>query len=134
MSDKFIKYIEDEYGVRYVGYYDIPTPKGPLGPFLIFYQENPNITLGHSHYMGVGFGLSGSYVFNAKSIEDASYNAIYINDKYICSRYRHDYQTEGSSMIDGGLDYTRCSGPITHQMKIVDGKEVFIPIGEKQDA
>lgn len=127
MSD-VIKQIEDKYNAKHVGYYDIPTREG----LHVFYQENPNKELGHSHYMGFFFDHFGTpYVCNAVSIESASYPAIRVGDCFIVSRFRHDYkQHESGAVVDGGLAYTRINPkfPITHNMVIIDGQEVFLPL------
>ncbi len=117
--------IEEHYGVKYVGYYDIPGRDNVR----VFYQPNPNKALGHSNYMGVLVNplTNEVWICNAKTIEDARYNAIYVNGKYLVSRYRHDFQTAGHAMIDGGLDYAKYNPnfPVTHKMRVVDGQEVF---------
>ena len=124
-----IKEIENHYGVSYINFYDIPG----RDHVHVFYQPNPNLDLGHSHYMGVILktidleGTQEAYLCNAKTIEDALYNAVKVGDEFIVSRYRHDYKELGGAMIDGGLDYARYNPnfPVTHVMRIVDGKEVF---------
>lgn len=126
--------VEKRYGARYVGYYDIPPGRGPL---LVFWQENPRTDLGHDNYFALYRELlSGTpYITSAKSIRDAVYPAIEVEPgKFMVSRFRHDYQTHPSgAMLDGGLDYTRYNPqfPVTHQMRIVDGREVFEPIPPK---
>lgn len=124
---KFTDQIEKHYRVKYVGYYDIP---GRSHPIYVFYTENPDRSKGHSNYLGVFWHGDALYLTDAKTIEDAEYNAIEINGKFIASRYRHDYQSEGDAMIDGGLDYVRLNPafPVTHTIKVRDGKEVFEPI------
>lgn len=124
-----IKAIEKHYGVRYVGFYDIPGKDHVY----VFWHDNPNRDLGHSNYLGafvVGPPEAQTlYVTNAMRIEEAEYNAIEINGRFICSRYRHDYQTEGEAMIDGGLDYARYNPnfPVTHTMIVRNGYEQFVP-------
>lgn len=128
MSDT-IRKIEEHYNVRHMGFYDIPGRDG----IDVFYQENPRRDLGHSNYMGFFYHpvTAIPYVCNAATIEAATYPAIRIGDQFLVSRFRHDYKThECGAMIDGGLDYQRINPnfPITHNMVIIDGQEIFLPV------
>lgn len=136
MAGLNIEKAEEHYNAKYVGFYD--TPKNRNGCY-VFYKEElteKEIELEYSNYLGLywmGFpGDESLWVCNAKSIEDAVYNAIKLEDgSYIVSRFRHDYQTGPlGEMVDGGIDYCRLnmSFPITHEMRVINGKEVFTEI------
>lgn len=120
---------EKMYNARYVGQYDLPNREGP---FLVFWTDNPNRALGHDNYFGLfRHPLTDQvYITSAASIREATYSAMQLKDgSFICSRYRHDYQTgPDGEMIDGGLAYIRCAGNgAPYTMKVVDGYEVFAP-------
>lgn len=115
--------IEQKYGVKYVGFYDLPDGREHIE---VFYQENPKTELGHSHYMGFFQRNGVGYVTNAKSIADAKFPALQLDDgTFLVSRYRHDFASNGKDFIDGGLDYTRSNRSVNAYMKIIEGKEVF---------
>lgn len=125
---KWITKAEELYNARYVGLYDLPDREGPI---YVFYTENPDTKKGHDNYFGMFWHGPRSegrlYITSAASIRDAVFPAHHIvEDKYLVSRYRHDYQTFGDKMIDGGLAYTRSSlpGP-DYEMRVIDGHEVF---------
>lgn len=118
---------EERYNARYVGQYDLPNREGP---FLVFWTDNPDRSLGHDNYFGLFIHpFNGSvYITSAAAIREAVYNATQLADgSFICSRYHHDYQTgPDGEMIDGGLAYVRCGGKgPTHEMRVIDGYEVF---------
>lgn len=125
MASKLINLIKEKYKVSYVGLYDIPG----RDHVYVFYAKDPDRSKGHSNYLGVIWTPNGEvYLTNAVKIVEAEYNAIEVGEgEFIVSRYRHDYQSRGDAMIDGGLDYARYNPayPITHKMRVVDGKEVF---------
>ena len=118
-----IDMIEQEYGVKHVGYYDLPDGREGIE---VFYQENPNTELGHSHYMGFFQRNNRAYVTNALSIVDAEFPALQLDDgTFLVSRYRHNFASNGKDFIDGGLDYTRSNRSVNAYMRVVNGKEVF---------
>jgi hypothetical protein len=132
MSD-WKKKIEGHYNAKYVGLYDLPDREGP---FYVFWVDSPDRSLGHDNYFGIfQHGLTGlTYITNAKSIRKARFPAIKLGeDKYLVSRFRHDYVSEGDAFLDGGLAYVRYnpSYPATHTMRVVAGYEIYSPIGEE---
>ena len=122
-----ISKVEEKYGVKYIGFYDLPDGRENV---YIFYQPNPKTELGHSNYLGVfiNYLTSEIWLTDGKSILDAKYPARKCEDGFIlCSRYRHDYVVHGDHMLDGGLAYTRCSGGGPNGfVQIIDDKEVFV--------
>lgn len=134
-----IKTVEEMYGAKYVGQYDLPEREGP---FLVFYTENPDRALGHDNYFGIfrnrdpRSSQDSVFITSAATIRNAVFPAIELATKeFLVSRYRHDFvgEVDGGAFIDGGLAYTRYNPNfrITHNMTIVDGAEVFTPIAEK---
>lgn len=151
----WIELAEEYYKAKYVGQYDLPNREGP---FHIFYQEEiPEKFRGDDRYDnylalfwrpdpvelqaylldpdGVPEPKSHLYVTGARSIRDAVFEAIeYEEGKFIVSRYRHDFvkSPNGKGFLDGGLAYTRCNPafPPTHTMVLIDGNEVYTPIGQ----
>lgn len=108
-----IKKIEENYKARYIGYWCTKRPFGGWNeePIDIFWVDNPNRELGHSNFLGVFRRGEEVYVTNGESAFEESITGLADNDgNVIVSRYRHDYVTLGEMMIDGGRDYTRCSG------------------------
>ena len=124
--DSWIKKVEEHYGVRYVGFYDLPKQDNVW----VFYQENPKTELGHTNYMGVFFIHDEMWVTNAIGITEAKYPAIEVEPgRYIVSRYRHNFVSDEKTgaFIDGGLAYTRSNRPSNTYMRVVDGKEIYDP-------
>lgn len=130
VSGFIISKVEEIYGVKYVGEYDIRP--GSFSPMLVFYQADPKTELGHSHYMGLyrHAVTAEAYVTNAAAIVGCEYPAVELEDgSFLVSRYRHDYQAgPRGEMVDGGIDYTRCNPkfPVRHSVIIVDDREVIV--------
>lgn len=127
---------EEVYGAKYIGFYDIPDKKLDGSPFIrehvyVFYQPNPNVALGHTHYFGLieRYPDPRAWICNAAGILDAKYNAHRFEDgTIIASRYRHDYVEKGDVMIDGGIDYLRSGGKGPNgYVHIVGDHEEFVP-------
>lgn len=107
-----IEMIEKHYGGEYVGYFCTKRPDGSWNevPVDVFYQPNPDISKGHSHYYGMFRRDDSTYITNAISVTEQPMLGIVANDgEVVVSRYRHDYRrsNDGSVFIDGGRDYTR---------------------------
>lgn len=139
-SENGLKTVQDHYGGTYVGYFCTKRPDGSWNetPVDVFYQPNPDVSKGHSHYFGVFRRDSGMYITNAISVTEQPMLGVIANDgEVLVSRYRHDYRrsNDGSVFIDGGRDYTKygwadSSGnaggvlPKLTQVKIVEDKLV----------
>ncbi len=115
-----IQKIEEKYGAKYMGYWCTKAPGGYWNesPVDVFYQPNPDTSLGHTHYFGMfikrdpytGEGTGTVYITEASSAFSDPIAGILTDDsEVIVSRYRHDYVEKDGRMIDGGRDYTRCS-------------------------
>jgi hypothetical protein len=129
-APEWIKTAEQRYGGKYIGLYDLPDREGP---FHVFYQPNPDVSKGHSHYFGLftrHLDPTHLYITNAASIVGAKFPAVRLsNGVVITSRYVHDYVEIGGAMLDGGLAYTRCfpSCPPTGHIEIVEAEERYVP-------
>jgi len=130
-SPESIAKIEKVKNAKYVGTYDLDrgsmdvTISGP-----VFYVENPDVSQGHSNYFALFYDMTGQLLITGAShLTEKKYPAIkFGEDDYLVSRGRHDCVTRDGAMLDGGgSGYTRTKPdhPITHWMRIVDGKEVF---------
>lgn len=107
-----IKKLEEHYSGTYVGAFCTRKPSGNWNdiPVDVFYQSNPDVSKGHSHYFGVFRQDGHVYVTNAISVTEQPMMGVVADDgEIVVSRYRHDYRVsgDGSVFIDGGRDYTR---------------------------
>lgn len=106
--------IEGHYSAKYLGYWCIKLRSGAWSdmPVDVFYQANPDVSLGHSHYFGLYIDqrTGGLMICDAKSAFSEPIVGVVDNDVVYVSRYRHDYiKTPNGYVIDGGRDYTRTS-------------------------
>ena len=115
-----IRKIEEKYGAKYMGYWAIKNRGGLWNetPVDVFYQPNPDISKGHTHYFGMfiqtdpftGDNTGSVYITEASSaFSEPIVGMVKDDGEVIVSRFRHDYVTKGKYMIDGGRDYTRSS-------------------------
>ena len=120
-----IAIIAKQYGAQYMGYWTI---KRGLNwsdqPVDVFYQPNPDVSKGHSHYFGMFRTFEGQVMItNAESAFSEPITGLLTDDgEVIVSRCRHDYVTKGPYMIDGGRNYLRTSGSNS------DGKLVRVTV------
>ena len=120
-----IAIIAKQYGAKYMGYWTI---KRGLNwsdqPVDVFYQPNPDVSKGHSHYFGMFRTFEGqAMITNAESAFSEPITGLLTDDgEVIVSRYRHDYVEKGPYMIDGGRNYLRTSGSNS------DGKLVRVTV------
>jgi hypothetical protein len=101
-------------GAVYMGYWCLRNQDGSWteAPVEVFYQPNPRLDLGHSHYFGMYVRDGRTYITAADSAFSEPITGVITDDgEVIVSRYRHDCVTKGGHMIDGGRDYTRSSAP-----------------------
>lgn len=108
---------EKHYNSTYIGDFCIKDKYGNWSdnPIQIYYNDNPNLELNHSHYFGLFIDdFHKIYITNAISVTSEPMVGVIADDgEIIYSRYRHDYQTssDGSVFIDGGRDYCRSNTP-----------------------
>ena len=110
-------------------------------PVDVFYQPNPDLSLGHKNYFGLflslSYGPKGNpilgdlYICDATSCFSEPINGIVADDgEVVMSRWRHDerYSADDSVWIDGGRDYLRCGiySDERHAKVTVDGRNYVV--------
>lgn len=131
-----IEAVEEMKKAKYVGEFCLKAKDGGYAnfPVAVFYQAEKYP--GASNY----FGLFICPIRNTLLITDAigvteeTYSGVLNNSgEVLYSAFRHDYQTHGDLMCDGGRDYLRCSIHPVVQFRIVDG-ELVLHTEESNDA
>lgn len=125
-----IDVVEEMYKATFVGDFCLKLRDGSWTdhPIAIFYQPNPDIEAGHSHYFGVHVTHQNQiYLTDGKSaFENGITGAIADNGEVIFSRFRHNFVSsqDGSISIDGGRDYTKLIGSNPNRtVKLVINKD-----------
>lgn len=84
-------------------------------PIDIFYRSTPHPEFGN-HYFGLYWHQNGHLMITtADSIEDESFECVFVNGQWHYSRYRHDFYSVGDVSIDGGRAYTKLVGNVNVQ-------------------
>lgn len=112
LNEEQIKAAEDKYGAKYMGYWCTKSPGGYWNgrPVDVFYQPDPDVSKGHTHYFGLLIQGGILYITNAASAFEEPITGIICEDgEVIVSRYRHNCVEKDGRMIDGGRDYVRSS-------------------------
>lgn len=134
-TEEGIKKVEKLRNATYMGPWCVKTKNDwSETPVEVFYQENPNVEAGHSHYFGIfrkitlGTVSDDVYITNAESAFSVPITGILDNDEVVVSRYCHDFVDTSSGFIDGGRDYVRfgssSDGSMPTRVKVtVDGSE-----------
>ena len=125
-KDGIVK-IEKIYGAKYMGYWTTKTyGQWNDTPVDVFYQPNPDLSKGHSNYLGMFSQHGKTYITNAKSAFSETIVGILTDDgEVIVSRYRHDFVEKDVHFIDGGRDYTRASVGKFVNVTVKDGEFVL---------
>lgn len=124
--------VEKHCGGKFIGDFCTEHPRGGWNevPVAVFYQPNPDVSKGHTHYFGIFVQHNSLYITDASSVVKEPFTGIVAdNGEVIFSRYRHDYRTssDGSVFIDGGRDYVRCNKPERLvQLQIINDEIVII--------
>lgn len=110
----FADAVEEEYDAKWIGWFSIKTMSGGWSesPVAIFYANNPDVTKGHSHYLGLFNQNEQWYITRGDSAFEEGIEAVVANNgNLIFSGWVHDYRTsqDGSVSIDGGRFYTKTS-------------------------
>jgi hypothetical protein len=120
---------EAHYGAKYMGYWVTKKPDGQWNetPVDVFYQPNPDLSKGHSHYFGMHRnGRNFPMITNAESAFSETIVGFLTDDgEVIVSRYRHDFVQKDVHFIDGGRDYTRASVGKFVNVTVKDGEFVL---------
>jgi len=117
--------IAKQYGAQYMGYWTIKRESGWSDqPVDVFYQPNPDVNKGHSHYFGMFRTFKGDAMITKadSAFSEPITGLLTENGEVIVSRYRHNCVVKGPFMIDGGRDYLRTSG------NSADGKLVKVTV------
>lgn len=120
-----IEQIENFYQARYVVSCQIPGMK--FGD--VFYQANPNRSLGHDHYFRIV--VSGKFPNEHAAISNCPYvldsgkpreiQGALCHGQFHYSQSVHDFQDlPGGGFLDGGLEYTRSSGVFVSASIVLD--------------
>jgi hypothetical protein len=129
--------ISDKFGAIFIGDFSIKTKTGAWSalPVAVFYQPNPALHLGHTHYFGI-FNTGGLYqpefvITDASSAFSEPILGIVADDgEVIFSRSRHDFRTskDGSVSIDGGREYIKYNSLSSAQLVnlIIDKDKLVI--------
>ena len=129
-----VNVIEEEYSAKYVGEFCYKQPtKGWLNQSMaLFYTDTPHPE--GSNYLGVVVQYNPYTEENSiiivngiSAVEHEWIGVLDIKtDEILYSAFRHDYQTHGDLMADGGPEYTRSSLHLTVKMQIVKDKIVIL--------
>ena len=112
ISGAQIPKMEEYYKSKYMGYWTIKGKDGEWTeePVDVFYNPNPDVSKGHSHYFGLFLKNNSLMITNAESAFSGPIVGVECEDgEVLVSRFRHDYVMKGNKFIDGGRDYTRHS-------------------------
>jgi hypothetical protein len=123
--------IEHNYHAKYVGEFCLRNRDNSWSesPVAVFYQPDPDVSKGHTHYFGIFKRSDGvALITNASSAAEVDIQGIQYGDEIIYSRFRHDCRSDstGSVFVDGGRDYLRWGGDMDHAkvvtLRIIDGE------------
>lgn len=125
-----IKTVEKKYNATFVGDFPIKTPQGWGSAGAVFYQANPDTSLGHKHLFGLHYNpfTQQAVIYDASYLDGMKFTGAMLDDgMYAWSRDRHDYRQVPGGALDGGFDYTRVIGnPKLATLQIKDGKVVEV--------
>lgn len=128
-TDNDITLIENEYDVKFVCVTSIKTKTSEddfvwFGPVGIFYNPDPDVGRGHSHYLAVYQRDGHWWLADGKSATEDHFVGIAHNGTVYYSAYRHHFNSPTDNVfIDGGRNYTRVGGMCsTVPLQIIDGE------------
>lgn len=124
---------EQFYKSKYLGDFCTKNTEGGWNelPVALFYNKNPDISKGHTHYFGLFAQDRSVLITDGSSVADEPIIGIVAdNGEVVFSRYRHDHvtSTDESVWIDGGRDYIR-TNKIDRlvSIQLIDGELVIQP-------
>lgn len=89
----------------------------------IFYRETPHPEFGN-RYFGLYFNYENQLMItNADMIEELEFNMVDVDGTLHYSQHRHDFRSIGDVAIDGGREYIRRVGNLSHPMKFLKVKD-----------
>lgn len=112
LKEAGIAIVEKNYGAVYMGAWAIKTKSGGWSdqPVEVFYQPNPDTDKGHTNYFGLFTENGQLLITDATTAFSEPITGVVSKDgEVLVSRFRHDMQTSGDDMIDGGREYLRCN-------------------------
>lgn len=114
-------------GKIYLGCWSIETKYNDWSdnPIDVFYEPYPDLSKGHSNYMGlyITYPTNQVMVCDASSAFSSNITCIVEEDVVYTSRYRHDYvKTPSGLYIDGGRDYLHTNCTDFASLCVRDGK------------
>lgn len=123
--------VEKEKSAKYIGEFTLKAKDGSWAntPVQIYYQKEKykDENGEHSNYFGLYFQNNRLMITDAISaVQDVIYSGVLDEDtrEVLYSAFRHDYQTHGDLMADGGREYTRTSMHPTVFFKVEGDKLV----------
>jgi hypothetical protein len=120
--------VEEMYKAKYVGEFTLRTKGGWANlPVAVFYTKEKHPE--GSNYFGLFIDpFRGALITNAISAVENVWNGVLNPEtgEVLYSAYRHDYQTHGNLMADGGPEYLRSSMHPVVQFQIKDGTLHYI--------
>ena len=137
LSHQGVLSVEKAKNATHMGYWCAKTQSGSWGeePIDVFYQPNPDVSKGHSHYFGLFAQFGIMYIAKADSCFSKPILGALIEDtgEVLVSRYRHHFEARGPVFVDGGRDYFRHSVPIVEVEVSVNGPEFEFKLVEKEN-
>lgn len=133
-----IEKAEKHYGGKYIGDFCLKTKDNGWSevPAAVFYQPNPKLDLGHTHWFALLIENGQLFITNAESVFSEPFSAMIAdNGEVIFSRYRHDFHTseDESVSIDGGRDYTKTVGAQNRLCQLAIDKDKLVIVKESLD-
>lgn len=133
LTEEGIDHICNAFNVKYLGPWCIMSNGSwTEKPVDVFYNPNPDISRGHSNYLGVF--VSHPYTkedvafTNAESAFQQPMAAIEEDGVVYVSRYRHDSITTPNGLhIDGGRDYCKTNTTTCISVVMKDGQIELAP-------
>ena len=95
----------------------------------IFFRETPHPEFGN-RYFGLYQDAQGRLMITAADrIEDLQFDMVEVDGELHYSQHRHDFRSVGDVAIDGGREYLRRIGNLSHPVKSFKLKDgIFIEI------
>lgn len=109
-------------------------------PVMVFYQPNPDVSKGHSHYFGLFPHRGGIAIVDAASVAgipmlgivDQSHSTMKEHNDpegvVVFSRFKHDYvpTEDHSAAVDGGRNYIKRIGLAKEVWLVVEGPDIMV--------